>query len=178
MNKAQAQRLVDVQHALAPFIPHEVDLLIASIEVLWPAREVKPQEPQAHDPVLKKPSLRQTRNVTAAMADARVRYNDWTAEIEIGEVRDTDEVILVMGKDLFNSQRGARVIAGNIMEVDPLWKSLKTQRGYNKKRYGGARIWMRLPLPTATTKATRRAKATLQKKKQRQRARHNSEAHA
>ncbi len=116
--------------------------------------------------------------VTSDMAPARVRYDDWANEVPVGMMRNSDMIILVMGKDLFTSKRGARVIVGNILRNDPRWQQQKTRSGYSRKDAGGACVWMRMPPDKGDTAMSHamqlaqkvRTQATARKRKQRSRA--------
>ena len=123
-------------------------------------------------------------------AEARARYNGWTSAVPIGDIRDVDQVIMAIDDDsLFINKRSARFNVGRLLRADTKhWRAVTTPSGNPQKRWGSAAMWLRIgPLTpdladdlsvqdTAIAQAMRRAKATA--RKQKQRARQNSEARA
>ena len=79
-------------------------------------------------------------------AVARARYDDWSDDVvSIGDIKDTDQVIQVVGAKLFKNRHAARLTVGIMLRTDPIrWRQLMTKAGGPRRRWGGSVMWERI----------------------------------
>ena len=95
-------------------------------------------------------------------AVARNRYDKWTDQVVVGDIKDTDQAAGIIGMEMFKNKHGARITVGIIMRQDPMrWKPLTTKRGGPRRSWNGANLWQRIdgPIDEDVKPKTRRGRA-------------------
>ncbi len=123
----------------------------------------KPGVPKAKPEVAIDTSSRSTpSNETARLkALARARYDDWSDDVVIGDIKDTDQVIEIVGAGLFKNHHSARITVGIMLRTDPIrWRQLMAKAGGPRRRWGGSAMWERIDGPTADAVRPRRSRSS------------------